>query len=51
MLILIVQRLGVFCFSFSGVTSVLFCFRPFAFIEVAALRSIVLRYAGTFNML
>ena len=33
---------------FSGVTFVLFCFvfRPYAFVESAALRSIVLRYAG-----
>ena len=34
--------------SFSGVTFVLFCFvfRFYAFVEAAALRSIVLRYAG-----
>ena len=39
--------------SFSGVTFVLFCFallcfvfRLYAFVEAAALRSIVLRYAG-----
>ena len=33
---------------FSGVTFVLFClvFRLYAFVEAAALRSIVLRYAG-----
>ena len=33
---------------FSGVTFVLFCFvfHPYAFVEAAALRSIVLRYAG-----
>ena len=35
-------------FFFSGVTFVLFCFvfRLYAFVEAAALRSIVLRYAG-----
>ena len=37
--------------SFSGVTFVSFCFtllrfRPYSFVEAAALRSIVLRYAG-----
>ena len=34
--------------SFSGATFVLFCFvfRLYAFVEAAALRSIVLRYAG-----
>ena len=33
---------------FSGVTFVLFCFvfRPYAFVKAAALRSVVLRYAG-----
>ena len=35
-------------YFFSGLTSVLFCFvfRLYAFVEAAALRSIVLRYAG-----